>query len=75
MSIHMDNPSLEAAVVKPTQSDCVHWWILDNRSLGRCKKCSAVKDFVKLEQEQKEHHSKGNKKDKSVINSGKSDLP
>lgn len=24
---------------------CIHYWILDNKDVGRCRYCGAVKDF------------------------------
>ena len=32
---------------------CVHWWIIGDYSVGRCKKCGATRDFEKLRQEEK----------------------
>ena len=34
-------------------SGCVHWWIIKNYSLGRCKKCGAIRDFEELRREEK----------------------
>jgi hypothetical protein len=31
---------------------CVHWWMIGNYSVGRCKKCGATRDFEKLRQEE-----------------------
>lgn len=31
---------------------CVHWWIIGDHSVGRCKKCGAIRDFEKLRQEE-----------------------
>jgi hypothetical protein len=36
-------------------SKCVHWWIIGDYSIGRCKKCGAIRDFEKLRQEEKAH--------------------
>lgn len=33
---------------------CVHYWVLDNRDVGRCRYCGAVKDFRALLGEQNE---------------------
>jgi hypothetical protein len=30
------------------ESKCVHWWIIGDFLVGRCKKCGATKDFQKL---------------------------
>ncbi len=27
---------------------CIHYWIVDNRDVGRCRYCGAVKDFYAL---------------------------
>jgi hypothetical protein len=35
------------------ESGCVHWWIIGEYLVGRCKKCGAVRDFEKLRQEEK----------------------
>ncbi len=34
-------------------SSCVHWWMIDRLSVGRCRKCGAIRDFEKLMQEEK----------------------
>ena len=34
-------------------SSCVHYWIIWKDSIGRCKKCGAIRDFEKLRQEEK----------------------
>jgi hypothetical protein len=34
-------------------SKCVHWWIIGEYLVGRCKKCGAIRDFEKLRQEEK----------------------
>jgi len=34
---------------------CVHWWIIGDYLVGRCKKCGATRDFEKLRQEEKTH--------------------
>ena len=34
-------------------SVCVHWWIIEDYSVGHCKKCGATRDFEKLKQEEK----------------------
>ncbi len=34
-------------------SRCVHWWIIGDHLVGRCKKCGATRDFEKLRQEEK----------------------
>ena len=34
-------------------SKCVHWWVIGDYLVGRCKKCGAVRDFEKLRQEEK----------------------
>jgi hypothetical protein len=31
---------------------CVHWWMIGAYSVGRCKKCGAIRDFEKLRQEE-----------------------
>jgi hypothetical protein len=31
---------------------CVHWWIIGDYSVGRCKKCGAIRDFEKLRLEE-----------------------
>ena len=33
-------------------SKCIHWWIIENNLVGKCKKCGATKDFEKLRQEE-----------------------
>lgn len=33
-------------------SSCVHWWIIGDYLVGRCKKCGATRDFEKLRQEE-----------------------
>jgi hypothetical protein len=32
------------------KSLCVHWWMIGDYSIGRCKKCGATKDFEQLRQ-------------------------
>ena len=34
-------------------SSCVHWWIIGDYLVGRCKKCGATRDFEKLREEEK----------------------
>ena len=34
-------------------SSCVHYWIIEKYSIGRCKKCGAIRDFEELRQEEK----------------------
>ena len=34
-------------------SKCVHWWMIGDYLVGRCKKCGATRDFEKLRQEEK----------------------
>lgn len=29
--------------------DCVHYWVVDEHDVGRCKNCPAVKDFGALQ--------------------------
>ena len=29
------------------EGKCQHWWIIDSNNVGRCKYCSAVRDFGK----------------------------
>ena len=36
-----------------SNSTCVHWWIIDEHLVGRCKKCGETRDFEKLRQEEK----------------------
>lgn len=31
---------------------CVHWWMIGDHSVGRCKKCGITRDFEKLRQEE-----------------------
>jgi len=31
---------------------CVHWWMIGDYSVGRCKKCGAVRDFEQLRQDE-----------------------
>jgi hypothetical protein len=33
-------------------SKCVHWWIIGDYLIGRCKKCGATRDFEKLRREE-----------------------
>jgi hypothetical protein len=33
-------------------SKCVHWWIIGDYLVGRCKKCGATRDFEKLREEE-----------------------
>jgi hypothetical protein len=40
-------------MVEPT---CVHWWIIGDYLVGRCKKCGATKDFQKLREAEQERH-------------------
>jgi hypothetical protein len=40
-----------------SDSKCVHWWIIGDHSVGRCKKCGAVRDFEQLRQAEKTHMS------------------
>jgi hypothetical protein len=35
------------------KSGCVHWWVIGDYLIGRCKKCGAIRDFEKLRQEEK----------------------
>ena len=35
-------------------SSCVHYWIIGKNSIGRCKKCGAIRDFEQLKQEEEE---------------------
>jgi hypothetical protein len=32
---------------------CVHHWMIDNKNIGRCKKCGEIRDFKKVEAEMK----------------------
>ncbi len=34
-------------------TECVHWWIIGDYSIGHCKKCGATKDFEKLRAKEK----------------------
>ncbi|MGD0795742.1 MAG: hypothetical protein ABR958_09220 [Dehalococcoidales bacterium] len=34
-------------------SRCVHWWIIGDYLVGRCKKCGATRDFEKLREEER----------------------
>jgi hypothetical protein len=34
-------------------SRCVHWWIIGEYLVGRCKKCGATRDFEKLREEER----------------------
>ena len=34
-------------------SSCVHYWIIVEKSIGRCKKCGAIRDFEQLMKEDK----------------------
>ena len=34
-------------------SSCVHYWIIAEKSIGRCKKCGAIRDFEQLRQKEK----------------------
>jgi hypothetical protein len=34
-------------------STCVHWWIIGDYLVGRCKKCGATRDFEQLRQDEK----------------------
>jgi hypothetical protein len=38
-------------------SKCIHWWIIGEYLVGRCKKCGATKDFEKLREEEKTRSS------------------
>ncbi len=40
-------------------SECVHHWMIDSQGIGRCKKCPAVKDFVKLQRKELHQHNGG----------------
>lgn len=62
MTIYIGNVSLEAGAVKPTNPVCVHYWMIDSQSVGRCKKCSEVKDFEKLRRELGRNYSRGNRR-------------
>ena len=33
-------------------SKCVHWWMIGDYQVGRCKKCGATRDFEKLRTEE-----------------------
>jgi hypothetical protein len=33
-------------------SRCIHWWIIGDYLVGKCKKCGATRDFEKLRQEE-----------------------
>jgi hypothetical protein len=46
-------------------SKCVHWWIIGDHSVGRCKKCGAVRDFEQLRQAEKTHMNIRKRKTKS----------
>lgn len=35
------------------EPSCVHWWIIDNFSIGHCKKCGEIVNFKKLIEEKK----------------------
>jgi hypothetical protein len=30
-------------------NECVHYWIIDNKDIGRCRKCGEERDFGKLQ--------------------------
>jgi len=32
-------------------SKCVHYWVIDNRDVGTCRKCGEVKDFAAARRE------------------------
>jgi hypothetical protein len=36
-----------------SDSKCVHWWIIGDCLVGRCKKCGSLKDFAKLREEER----------------------
>jgi hypothetical protein len=38
-------------------STCVHWWIIGDQLVGRCKKCGATRDFEKLRVEEQTRHN------------------
>ena len=40
-----------------SDSKCVHWWIIGEYLVGRCKKCGATRDFEKLREEEKTRSS------------------
>jgi hypothetical protein len=48
-------------------SSCVHWWIIGDRLVGRCKKCGATRDFEKLRQEEQTRRAMRRGKMKSPI--------
>jgi hypothetical protein len=52
-------------------SRCVHWWIIGDYLVGRCKKCGATKDFEKLREEEqnrrKIHRGKSPIEDVTVL--------
>jgi hypothetical protein len=50
-------------------SRCVHWWIIENNLVGRCKKCGAIRDFEKLRQEEKTRMANHSSKLKNPISS------
>jgi hypothetical protein len=34
------------------EANCIHWWIIGDYLVGRCKKCGALRDFEKLREEE-----------------------
>jgi hypothetical protein len=46
---------------------CVHWWIIGEHSVGRCKKCGATRDFEKLRQEEQIRKTIHRRKMKSPV--------
>ena len=70
MSMYPGKLPTKAAVVDPSIPVCIHYWMIDNQSVGRCKKCLAVKDFGKLREELSRHYSKGNRKNPPAAESG-----
>ncbi len=40
-----------------SDKQCIHYWIIDNRDVGRCRYCGAVKDFRGVLENQSEELS------------------
>jgi hypothetical protein len=49
-------PKNKADVSGFLSSGCVHWWIIGDHLIGHCKKCGAIRDFEKLQEEQRKYH-------------------
>ncbi|GAJ04299.1 unnamed protein product, partial [marine sediment metagenome] len=44
--------SVDTTVVAAKEG-CIHYWIIDSKDVGRCKRCGKVKDFRKLQEKSK----------------------